>query len=49
MQFINMRNLITTLLKITLRLPIGAYKRVEETSQFNEYFIKSYNNDSDEE
>ena len=37
------------ILKITLRLPIRGFKRVEETSQFNEYFIKSYNNDSDEE
>ena len=49
MQFINMTKLITNILKITLRLPIRGFKRVEETSQFNEYFIKSYNNDSDEE
>ena len=30
------------------RLPLGDLKWVKETSQFNEDFIKSYNDDSDE-
>ena len=29
------------------RLPLGGFKWVEETSQFNDDFIKSYNDDSD--
>ena len=28
------------------KLPVGAFKWVEETSQFNEDFIKNYNEDS---
>ena len=28
------------------KLPLGGFKWVEVTSQFNEYFIKSYNEDS---
>ena len=30
------------------KLPAGDSKSVEETSQFNEDFIKSYNDDSNE-
>ena len=30
------------------KLPVDAFNQVKETSQFNEYFIKSYNEDSDE-
>ena len=30
------------------KLPVTSFKWVEETSQFNEDFIKSYNEDSDE-
>ena len=29
------------------RSPLGGFKWVEETSQFNDDFIKSYNDDSD--
>ena len=29
------------------RLPLGGFKRVEETSQFKEDLIKSYNDDID--
>ena len=29
------------------RLPLGGFKWVEETSQFNDDFTKSYNDDSD--
>ena len=32
----------------SLILPLGSFKWVEEASQFNEDFIKSYNKDSDE-
>ena len=32
----------------SLILPLGSFKWVEEGSQFNEDFIKSYNKDSDE-
>ena len=28
------------------KLPLGGFKWVEETSHFNEHFIKSYNKDS---
>ena len=31
-----------------VKLPIANFKWVEETSEFNEYFIKSYNDESDE-
>ena len=31
------------------KLPLDGFKWVEETCQFNEDFIKSYNEDSDEE
>ena len=30
------------------KLPVNGFKWVEETSKFNEDFIKSYNEDSDE-
>ena len=30
------------------KLSVNNFKRVKETSQFNEDFIKSYNDDSDE-
>ena len=30
------------------KLPLGSFNRAEETSQFNEDFIKSYNDDIDE-
>ena len=29
------------------RSPLGGFKWVEETSQFNDDFMKSYNDDSD--
>ena len=30
------------------KLPVNNFEWVEDTSQFNEYFIKSYNEESDE-
>ena len=34
---------------MSLKLPLGNFKWVEEISGFNEDFIKSYNDDNDEE
>ena len=30
------------------KLPVNKFERIEETSQFNEDFIKNYNEESDE-
>ena len=30
-------------------MPVNGFKKVEETYQFDEHFIKSYNEESDEE
>ena len=34
---------------MSLKLPLGNFKWIEEISGFNEDFIKSYNDDNDEE
>ena len=34
---------------MSLKLPLGNFKWIEETSGFNEDFIKSYNDDNDDE
>ena len=35
--------------EMSQKLPLDSFKQAEETSQFNEDFIKRYNDDSDEE
>ena len=34
--------------KMSQKLPVNSFKWVEETFEFNEYFIKGYNEESDE-
>ena len=36
------------MINVDEKLPLGNFKWVNETSKFNEVFVKSYNDDSDE-
>ena len=44
LKYLNVNNLY--IWAIPQRLPVDGFERVEETSQFNEDFIKRYNEDS---